>query len=70
MLDDVKEKIAKWRYNISYKGNRYSMDDIVDILNDIAESLDKAEVKIEELKKSLMIQYLREIIIWNVIMKK
>lgn len=64
MLDDVKEKIAKWRYNISYKGNRYSMDDIVDILND------KAEVKIEELKKSLMIQYLREIIIWNVIMKK
>lgn len=53
MLDEVKEKIIKWRYNISYKGNSYSMDDVVDILNDIAGSIDKADVKIEELKKEL-----------------
>lgn len=53
MLDEVKDKIRKWRYQISYNGNRYSMDDIVDMLNDIGESVDKADAKIEELKEGL-----------------
>lgn len=51
MLDEVKDKIRKWRYQISYNGNRYSMDDVVDMLNDIGESVDKADAEIEELKK-------------------
>lgn len=53
MLDEVKDKIRKWRYQISYNGNRYSMDDIVDMLNDIGESVDKADAKIGELKEGL-----------------
>lgn len=51
MLDEVKDKIRKWRYQISYNGNRYSMDDIVDMLDDIGESVDKADAKIGELKE-------------------
>lgn len=53
MLDEVKDKIRKWRYNITYFGNRYSMDDIVDMLNDIGESVDKADAKLEELKEDM-----------------
>ena len=51
MLDEVKDKIRKWKYQISYNGNRYSMDDIVDMLDDIGESVDKADAKIGELKE-------------------
>lgn len=53
MLDNIHDKMTKLRYNLTYFGNRYSIDEVLNILEDILGDIEIARVKLESLKEEL-----------------
>lgn len=48
MLSDIRDEIERYQRELKQKGNQYSIDDVIDILDDILSTVDTVQGKVEE----------------------